>query len=390
MTQENYLKSELYAAMRTDTRFFDFLEQASLDGIWYWDLENLEQEWMSPSFWRLFGVDPDTKAHLASEWQDIIHPDDLATAIENFEKHLADPEHPYDQIVRYRHVDGSYVTVRCRGLIIRDENGKPLRMLGAHNDLTELENTRATLAAELEKYEMLSSAKTAFMSMMSHEIRTPLNAIIGLFELIAATSADEKQSLRAEKGLVASQQLFGTLSTVLDAAKLENGAVVARPEPVRTSELANRVQAVIEGACQRYEFVGGYTVDIADGTPRDLVVDVGILLQVLTNLLDNAIKFSDDKLVRVLFAPAGPGMVRISVTDQGKGMSEADQAHVFDPFFQAERSNVRKVGGTGLGLSIVKQLVDVLHGRVELFSAVGSGTEVHVDIPVQSAQTQEV
>ena len=156
---------------------------------------------MRPSFWRLFGVDPATKAHLASEWQDIIHPDDLATAIENFEKHLADPEHPYDQIVRYRHVDGSFVTVRCRGLTVRDENGKPQRMLGAHNDLTELENTRATLAAELEKYEMLSSAKTAFMSMMSHEIRTPLNAIIGLFELIAATSADENNRFGRKRDL---------------------------------------------------------------------------------------------------------------------------------------------------------------------------------------------
>ena len=147
---------------------------------------------------------------------------------------------------------------------------------------------------------------------------------------------------------------------------------------------------MIEGACQRYEFAGGYTVDIADGTPRDLVVDIGILLQLLTNLLDKAIKFSDDKPVRVLFAPAGPDILHISVTDQGIGMSEADQSHVFDPFFQAERRNVRKVGGTGLGLSIVKQLVDVLHGRVELSSAVGSGTAVHVDIPVQSAQTQEV
>lgn len=147
MTQENYLKKELYDLIKTDENIFDFIQLGSLDGIWYWDLENSDNEWMSDGFWELFGIDPNTKEHKASEWQDIIFSEDLEVALANFNKHMEDPTYPYDQVVRYRHSDGSTVWVRCRGIIIRDEDGNPLRMLGAHTDLTELKK----LQLELEK-----------------------------------------------------------------------------------------------------------------------------------------------------------------------------------------------------------------------------------------------
>ncbi len=133
---DHYLKTELQRKIQEDPSIFDFLESVLLDGIWYWDLENPAHEWMSPRFWLTLGYDPQTKRHLASEWQDLIHPDDLQVAKENLEKHCADPSHPYDQVVRYRHRDGSTVWVRCRGLAIRDAEGRPVRLLGAHTELT--------------------------------------------------------------------------------------------------------------------------------------------------------------------------------------------------------------------------------------------------------------
>ncbi|MCP4808790.1 MAG: PAS domain-containing protein, partial [Proteobacteria bacterium] len=99
----------------SDASIFEFLQAGSLDGLWYWDLEKPEHEWMNPRFWELMGRDPAAHAHMAAEWQDLIHPDDLATALENFHAHCADSNHPYDQVVRYRHADGSTVWVRCRG-----------------------------------------------------------------------------------------------------------------------------------------------------------------------------------------------------------------------------------------------------------------------------------
>ncbi|MEL7197331.1 MAG: PAS domain-containing protein [Pseudomonadota bacterium] len=149
----NYLEKELSDLLRSDPHVWDFIRAGSLDGVWYWDLENPDHEYMSPEFWRLFGFDPETKRHLASEWQDLIFEDDLELAKSNLERHLADPAHPYDQIVRYRHADGHTVWVRCRGLAIRDKDGRPTRLLGAHNDITQqqLERQNAdTARAELE------------------------------------------------------------------------------------------------------------------------------------------------------------------------------------------------------------------------------------------------
>ncbi|MBB6479952.1 PAS domain-containing hybrid sensor histidine kinase/response regulator [Spirochaeta isovalerica] len=145
MKEEHYLKKELYSLIATDPSIFDFIQEGSLDGIWYWDLENPENEWMSPRFWTILGYDYNRKSHKPEEWQDIINQDDLKIAISNVEKHLADPDHPYDQIVRYMHCNGSTVWIRCRGIAIRDSQGKPIRMLGAHTDLTTIKASEKSL-----------------------------------------------------------------------------------------------------------------------------------------------------------------------------------------------------------------------------------------------------
>lgn len=141
----HYLEFEFFELVQSDRRIIEFIESGCLDGIWLWDLENPEQEWMSPRFWRTLGYDPDTKLHLASAWQDIINPDDLAVAVENFNRHCENPDHPYDQIVRYRHAEGHNVWVRCRGIAIRDDDGRPVRMLGAHSDVTALKKAEDAL-----------------------------------------------------------------------------------------------------------------------------------------------------------------------------------------------------------------------------------------------------
>ncbi len=151
--KENYLKSELYNLIKNDSSVFEFIQSGSLDGMWYWDLENPENEWLSPKFWETLGYDPKEKQHLASEWQDIIFQADLKLAIDNLEKHCSDPNYPYDQIVRYRHKDGSTVWIRCRGLAIKDNNGKPIRMLGAHSDVTYLKETEKEILRLTNEYE---------------------------------------------------------------------------------------------------------------------------------------------------------------------------------------------------------------------------------------------
>lgn len=163
---DNYLKNELYNLFINDVSIFEFIQSGSLDGIWYWDLENIESEWMSPKFWETLGYDPKEKKHQSSEWQDIIFQDDLKIASENFVKHCDDPNHPYDQIVRYKHKNGSTVWIMCRGLAIRDENGKAIRMLGAHTDITDLKEAEKEISRLKEEYEIVFNGTQDAMFLM--------------------------------------------------------------------------------------------------------------------------------------------------------------------------------------------------------------------------------
>ncbi|MBT8080007.1 MAG: EAL domain-containing protein [Gammaproteobacteria bacterium] len=171
---DHYLKKELDSLIKRDGSVFEFLHQYSLDGLWYWDLEVPENEWMSPKFWRVLGYDPAEKKHLASEWQYLIDPDDLQVAIQNFEAHCEDPSHPYDQLVRYRHKNGSTVWVRCRGVAIRDQSGTPIRLLGAHNDVTQLKLAEDAVRQSQEQLERRVKERTAELAETNRRLRAEL------------------------------------------------------------------------------------------------------------------------------------------------------------------------------------------------------------------------
>lgn len=144
----HYLKDELYDLVRRDDSIFEFLQAGSLDGLWFWDLESPNEEWLSPRFKEVFGYADHEIPNTVEWWQKNIFPEDLPVVLANFKKHCADPSHPYDQIVRYRHRNGSTVWVRCRGIVIRNQAGKPVRMLGAHTDVTELMRSQQEAAQE--------------------------------------------------------------------------------------------------------------------------------------------------------------------------------------------------------------------------------------------------
>ncbi|UWQ79959.1 PAS domain-containing protein [Leisingera sp. S132] len=376
----HYLKRELYDLVKSDDAIFDFLQIGSLDGIWYWDLEHPEHEWMSPELWRLFGVDPEAKGHFASEWQDLIHPDDLALALENFQKHLEDPAHPYDQIVRYRHADGHMVTVRCRGLAIRNEEGEPVRMLGAHNDLTELKTREAELAAaitglaaEVTRANSAVEARTAFLATMSHEIRTPLNVILGLLDLIKSDeTASDKTRERADVGYRAAEMLMTQLVNVLEAARIDSDAAEYTPRAEETAALAVSWREALEGSAIRYGKPMRTWVTAADDLPEQIVIDLPKVTQVVNNLIDNAMKFTSAReadgsvCITLEHDAAAAYPVSITVLDTGPGIEEQDRDRVFQRFTQLDNAVSLHKGGAGLGLSICHELAALMGGRISI------------------------
>ena len=151
MQKDHYLKTELYDMIREDSGLFDFIQQTCLDGLWYWDLQNPENEWMNARFWEVLGYDPDDMPDSPEAWQGIINQTDLAVTVENLNRHLDDAEHPFDQTVRYTHRNGNTVWIRCHGKAIRDSDGKPVRMIGVHKDITDFKESEEKLRQTVEE-----------------------------------------------------------------------------------------------------------------------------------------------------------------------------------------------------------------------------------------------
>jgi PAS domain S-box-containing protein len=384
--EEHYLKRELYQLVRNDPAIFEFLQAGSLDGIWYWDVERQDQEWMSPRFKELFGYRDDEIPNTSEWWQANIFPEDRDVALDNFARHLADPDHPYDQIVRYRHRDGSSVWVRCRGLAVRNDRGEPIRLLGCHTDVTALKRAEEDLrrqTAELrdarDAAERANRAKGTFLANVSHEIRTPLNAVIGTAELLGDTGLTPVQHDHLDAIRESAEALLDIINDILDFSKIEADKLRSEQRPFL---LRDRVGNLVKSLAPRLH---GRPVamrsDVARDAPDALLGDARLLRQVLANLLSNAIKFTEQGAitlrVRVNALTDDTVTLRFEVADTGIGIPPDKQRVIFEEFVQADASTTRRYGGTGLGLAIASRLVDALGGAIGLESEPGTGSTFH-------------
>lgn len=376
------LQEELESLVREDGTIFEFLQAGSLDGIWYWDLENPEQEWMSERFWELLGVQPWEKKHLASEWQDLIFHEDLLVATKNFERHRDDPSHPYDQLVRYRHSTGRTVWVRCRGIAIRDSEGKPIRLLGAHTDVTALKEAEQNLLRRTQELERANeelrdlvrsnSDLERFSYSVSHGLNEPLRTIDGFLQLLEQEASDSLND--SHQGFLqfarqGATELRRKVDVLLNMSRLtQHGAAMQRVELSQALALA---QSAIEGRKL------ARSVRVVSGPLPAVLGNLTQLNQVFQQLLDNSLKFSSagcDEIEVKVSAEVKGNMVRVSVQDQGPGFPPTQSESIFDLFRQGRAS--ADTEGEGVGLAIVKQIVRRHGGTVHAVSAQGAGTEV--------------
>lgn len=166
----HYLKKELYERMGQDEHLFDFIQEAALDGLWYWDLEQMDKEWMNSKFWTTLGYDPEQMPHTPDAWQNIVFSEDFEETKAMLQAHLQNPEaNPYDQIIRYRHKEGHTVWIRCRGKAILDSNNKPIRILGAHTDVTEVKQMEARYRQQSRFYRSLIETQTSYVCRLDFE-----------------------------------------------------------------------------------------------------------------------------------------------------------------------------------------------------------------------------
>jgi len=217
---------------------------------------------------------------------------------------------------------------------------------------------------------------------MSHELRTPLNAVLGYTELILDKIFGEvpepiRDSL--ERARSSGQHLLGLINDVLDLSKIEAGQLTLSLSDYAMEEVVHAAVTAVESLATEKKLALSATVPAGLPTGKG---DSGRLTQVLLNLLGNAIKFTEVGGIRVEVA-AADGAFRVSVSDTGPGISEADQQQIFEEFRQADSSTTRKKGGTGLGLTIAKRIVELHGGRIWVESSPGTGSTFRFTLPVR-------
>ncbi|OQW33136.1 MAG: hypothetical protein A4E19_07295 [Nitrospira sp. SG-bin1] len=249
------------------------------------------------------------------------------------------------------------------------------------------ETVQVDLCREKERAEAASRAKSQFLANMSHEIRTPMNGVLGMSELLLLTSLTDKQRHYVEQIHGSGTQLLHVINDVLDFSKIEAGKIALECVPFDLSAvIGETVEFFAVGA--RAKGLNLFCT-LEEGLQTKVVGDAHRLRQVLTNLLGNAVKFTESGSVTVTVQgiPGVPGGFKIEVQDTGIGISEAAQAVLFKEFSQADASSTRKYGGTGLGLAISKRLVEMMQGAIGVDGGLGNGSRFWFTVHLTAASS---
>ncbi len=246
-------------------------------------------------------------------------------------------------------------------------------------DVTELRKTHEALVAAREVALAASEAKSQFLSCMSHEIRTPLNVILGSADLLTDTQLGPEQRLYVDRVISNGANLLELINSILDLTRVESGQLSLEQTPFNVAELTERVADTL--AIRTREHQIELVVRCAPDLPAALIGDPLRLNQVLTNLIGNALKFTERGEVAIDVRrdtqSRDPGALRFSIRDTGIGIAPEKLGSIFSPFAQADSSTTRKYGGSGLGLAIVDRLVHLMGGRVWVESEVDRGSTFH-------------
>ncbi|PJZ37997.1 hybrid sensor histidine kinase/response regulator [Leptospira levettii] len=366
-------------ALRESERRWQFALEGSGDGIWDWNAET-DQVYFSNQWKAMLGFSESEIGTDISEWEKRVHPEDLNQCLEALEKHYRGDTNVYMSEHRMLCKDGTYKWILDRGKVIeRTEDGKPLRVIGTHTDITHRKILEQDLIIAREKAEKASIAKSNFLANMSHEIRTPLNGVIGFADLLMRTDLNQVQRKYMETVHLSALSLLDLINDILDFSKIESGKMELYKERVNIFDLLHQIAEIVKH--KAYEKGLELILNISPKVPRNVFVDSLRLRQILLNLIGNALKFTlkGEIQIKLTANPVNQNEFEFlfEVIDTGIGISKENQNKIFEVFAQADSSTTRQFGGTGLGLSISSKLLQLFGSKIELESEVNKGSRFY-------------
>lgn len=281
------------------------------------------------------------------------------------------PEEPRFSVLMEQTLNGSPRILIWSNLVLFEE-GRPTKAFSIASDVTELHDAKTRAEDSAEEARKAMEVRKTFLANMSHEVRTPLNAIMGLFQLIEMADVPQRQKKQAEVGLAASHQLLSQLVNVLELSRVEADAVEIKPAPTDIRSLAQQWMETAAATNHRLGKPIELMLDVAENTPHTTQLDARRVTQILNNLMDNAIKFTDEGQVAIHVKPvtgpepSTPEHLEISVSDTGCGIARDQRESVFERFVQIDDAQTRENGGSGLGLAISREIAELMGAKLDV------------------------
>src|SRR5215475_9642965 len=364
-------------ALRINQERLNLAQKASQAGSFEWNLRTNAVIW-SEETEAIFGLAPGSFGGSYEDWTRCVHPEDLSRAEQELRRAIADGEGAFEYRVVWP--DGSVRWIQARGKVFFDEAGEPLRWVGINIDVTERKQMEESLRRQAEALREADRRKNEFLSILAHELRNPLAPISNAIQILSLRGDDPKVVTQSREVMERQvHQMTRLVDDLLEVSRIGRGKISLEKAPV---DLADVVATAVETSRPLVE-THHHTLTVSlPERPARVEGDGARLAQVLSNLLNNAAKYTEDGGRIDLIVEQARGEAVIHVRDNGIGIAPERLPSVFDMFEQIEGAAGRSQGGLGIGLTVARRLVEMQGGKIEAHSeGLGKGSDFVMRLP---------